>query len=359
MKTNLSSPVQRMVWGCLLASLAPLLAQADVTMEENMSVTGAGLMKMANMSGTTKTTISGDKARTDSDMRFESGMMRALAGGAGQSTEIVRLDQDKIYQLNNKKKTYTETTFAERRALMEQAMSQQQKAQASQQQAASGVDESQCEWSDPKADVKKTGEKATIGGYQAERTTIVATQACTDKKTGQVCEFGLMMDQWMAPDFEASAETIAYQRAYAEKLGLTAASSRDFAERAQTMFGRYKGLLDEVAAKTRDLKGYPVKASFSLGVGGPQCQSAQQTQAASDESSATPTSLGGALGGALGGMFGKKKEAQPAPATTPPPATINGLVPLMTVSTELISITRDPAPAPAFEVPAEFKKTAN
>jgi hypothetical protein len=351
---------QRMMWGCLLAGLAPVLAHADITMEENVSVSGAGLMKMANMSGTTRTTISGDKARTDSDMRFESGMMRALAGGVGQSTEIVRLDQDKIYQLNNKKKTYTETTFAERRALMEQAMSQQQKAQASQQQAVSGVDESQCEWSEPKADVKKTGEKATIGGYAAERTTIVATQSCTDKKTGQVCEFGLVMDQWLAPSFEAGAETMAYQRAYAEKLGLTASSSRDFAERAQTMFGRYQGLLTEVAAKTRDFKGYPVKASFSLGVGGPQCQSTQQTQASSnEEGSAPPTTLGGALGGALGGMFGKKKEAQPEAAATPPPAMINGLVPLMTVSTELISISRDAAPAPAFEVPAGFKKTAD
>ena len=355
----LSSSAQRMMWGCLLAGLAPLLAQADITMEENVAVSGAGLMKMANMSGTTRTTISGDKARTDSDMRFESGMMRALAGGVGQSTEIVRLDQDKIYQLNNKKKTYTETTFAERRALMEQAMSQQQQAQATQQQAVSGVDESQCEWTDPKADVKKTGEKATIGGYAAERTTIVATQACTDKKTGQVCEFGLVMDQWLAPSFEASSETIAYQRAYAEKLGLTAASSRDFAERAQTMFGRYKGLLTEVAAKTRDFKGYPVKASFSLGVGGPQCQSTQQTQASSEEESSSPTTLGGALGGALGGMFGKKKEAEPAAAATPAPAMINGLVPLMTVSTELISITRDAAPAPAFEIPAGFKKTAD
>ncbi|MFL6578712.1 MAG: hypothetical protein ACJ8MR_18965 [Povalibacter sp.] len=353
----LSSRVQGMIIGCLLA--LPLLTQADVTMEENVAVTGSGLMKMANMSGTSKTTISGNKARTDSDMRFESGMMRALGGGVGQSTEIVRLDEDKIYQLNNKKKTYTETTFAERRATLEQAMAQQQKAQASQQQAVSGVDESQCEWSEPKADVKQTGEKANIGGYQAERTTIVASQACTDKKTGQVCEFGLIMDQWLAPGFEASSETTAYQRAYAEKLGLTATSSRDFAERAQSLFGRYKGLLTEVSAKTRDLKGYPVKASFGLAIGGPQCQSSpQQSQASSGESASAPTSLGGALGGALGGMFGKKKESQPAASTTPPPATINGLVPLMTVSTELISITRDAAPTQAFEVPSEFKKTA-
>ena len=352
-----SSRVCRVVLGCAVVIGLPLIARADITMEESVAVSGAGLMKMANMSGRTITTISGERARTESDMRFESGMMRALSGGAGQSTEIVRLDQDRILSLNNKKKTYTETTFAEQRAAMQKTMEQMQKGQAGQQQAVSGVDESQCEWADPKADVKKTGEKAAIGGFQAERLTVVATQACKDKKTGQVCEFGLSLDQWLAPDFDAGAETLAYQRAYAEKMGLTASASKDFAERAQSLFGRYQGLLAEVAAKTRDVKGHPVKASFSLGVGGPQCQSTQQTQ--DSGGAAEPPSLGGALGGALGGMFGKKKEAsQPAPAT-PPPATINGLMPLMTVSTELISVNRSPVAASAFEAPADFKKVAN
>ena len=356
--TTVSSEVLRIAVVCALGAIAPWLAHADVTMEENVSVSGAGLMKMANMSGTSKTIISGDKARTDSDMRFESGLVRTLSGGAGQSSEIVRLDQDKIYLLNPKKKTYTETTFAEQRAMLEKVMSQQQQAQAAQQQAVSGVDESQCEWGEPKAEVKKTGESATFAGFPAERTTVVATQACKDKKTGQVCEFGLVLDQWLAPGFEASAETLNYQRAYAEKLGFTASASRDFAERAQSLFGRYQGMLKEVAAKLEDSKGYPVKASFSLGVGGPQCQSAQQTQTASEDSSSTPTSLGGALGGALGGVFGKKKQSQPA-ATTPAPAAIAGLTPLMTVSTELVSISRAAAPADSFEVPAGFKKTAN
>ena len=240
---------------------------------------------------------------------------------------------------------------------MQKAWNEMQKGQAAQQQATSGVDESQCEWSEPKAEVRKTGEKGTIGGFAAERVTIVATQACKDKKTGQVCDFGLALDQWLAPNFEASAETLAYQRAYAEKLGLTAASSRDFAERAQTLFGRYKGIWTEVAAKMKDQKGYPVKSSFGLGVGGPQCQSTQQTQASGGP--AEPPSLGGALGGALGGMFGKKKEpAQPA-VTATPVALPNGMMSLMTVSTELVSVNRNAANPGVFEVPADYKKVTD
>jgi hypothetical protein len=355
--TLLKSLPARALLSVAVATILCTAAHADVTLEERMTLNGAGMMKMANMSGTTTTTIARDRARTDSNLQFESGMMRALSRGAGQSTEIVRLDQDKVISVDNKKKTYTETTFAERRAEMQQAMEQMRKSQASQQQATSGVDESQCEWSDPKADVKRTGEKAQIAGFPAERVTITATQSCKDKKTGQVCDFGLALDQWITPNFDAADETLAYQRAYAEKLGLTAASSRDFAERAQSMFGRYEGIWKEIATKMRDVKGYPVKSSFGLGVGGAQCQSTQQTQSSSGSQS--PPSIGSALGGALGGMFGKKKEAAQPTQTTPEPTLPGGLMPLMSMSTELVSVSRNAADPQAFEVPAGYKQKSD
>ena len=342
---------------CSVATILPSSARADVTIEERMAISGAGLMKMANMSGATKTLISGQRARTESHLQFESGMMRAFARGVGQSTEIVQLDQDRLISLNDKKKTYSETTFAEQRAQIQEATQRMREAQASQQQATSGVDEAQCEWSEPKADVIRTGEKATLAGQSAERVTVSATQSCKDKKTGQVCDFGLVLDQWVAPGFEAAAEAQAYQLAYAQKLGFNASSSRDFAERAESMFGRYQGMWREVANKMRDVKGYPVKLSFSLGVGGPQCQSTQQTQTATG-GTAAPTSIGQALGGALGGMFGRKKEAASAPTSAAPAELPGGLMPLMTMSNELVSVQHDPIDPRSFEPPADYKKVA-
>lgn len=353
--TTPTATCARVLVCCVTGALAAFAARADVRIEERMTVSGAGMMKMANMSGTTTTTIAGDRARTDSNLQFESGMMRAFARGMGQMTEIVRLDLDKIYSIDAKKKTYTETTFADRRAQMQQAMEQMRKSQGAQQQATSGVDDSQCEWTEPKTEVKRTGEKALIAGYQAERATIISTQSCRDKKTGQVCDFGIVFDQWVAPGFEASNEALAYQRVYAEKLGLGASASRDFAERAESLFGSYKGMWAEIAKQMRDLKGYPVKSSFGLGVGGPQCQSTQQAQASGGP--AQPPSIGGALGGALGGMFGRKKEpAQPQAAATPAPTMPGGLMSLMTLSNELVSVNQAPADPASFEPPAGFKK---
>src|SRR4029079_13001974 len=113
--------------------------QADVTMQEHMTLSGAGMMKMANMSGTTATTIAGDRARTESNLQFESAMMRTFARGAGgPHVEIVRLDQDKIYSLDPKKKTYSETTFADMRAKMQQAMEKINKGNSSTQKGTTG-----------------------------------------------------------------------------------------------------------------------------------------------------------------------------------------------------------------------------
>jgi hypothetical protein len=104
-----------------------------------------------------------------------------------------------------------------------------------------------------------------------------------------------------------------------------------------------------------DLKGYAVKSGFSLGVGGPQCQSTQETQAQGGPQS--PPSIGGALGGALGGMFNKKKQEPQQQAAAPPPTMAGGLMPLMSMSTELISISRDAVSPQTFEVPGDYKKT--
>jgi hypothetical protein len=355
MRAHNCKNISGILLSCAIGSIVVSAAHADVIIEERMSVQGAGLMKMANMSGRTVTKISKDRARTDSDLKFESALLRTF-GGSGQSTEIVRLDQDKIYTLDPKARTYTETTFAEQRAQMQQVLEQMEKAQQSQRQAVSGVDESQCEWSEPKTEVNRSGETATIAGYRAERLTITATQSCRDKSTGQVCDFGLTLDSWIAPDFEASSEATAYQRAYAEKIGFNAAASKDFAQRAESMFGTYEDMWKEVAAKTKDLEGYPVKSSFGLAVGGPQCQSAQQTQAAGGP--AEPPSIGQALGGALGGLLGRKKAPEPAAAASTPPPAPNGLMPLMTVTTELVSVNKGTIAANEFEVPADFKKKA-
>jgi hypothetical protein len=371
------------VLGCLLGACAQI-ASADVTTQQRISIDGIGGLKIANMSGTTTTIISGERSRTETTMQLESKILRMFARGAGgPRVDIVRLDLDKIDHLDVAKKEYTEMTFAQLREQMQQAMSQAGSAQRQEEPKPTSIDESQCEWSDPKADVKRTGEKATVAGYDAERLTITASQACKDKQSGQVCEFVLSLDEWLAPKFTASAEAQKYTRAYAQKMGLgTATTSRDIAERAQSMFGRYKGIWTEVASKTKDMKGYPVKTTFAFAVGGPQCKNAQQsdssTTSSSDNTQSQPTNpaaVAAQIGGKISGLFHKKSDTPPpadasagastsspgasastTPAASAAPPMPEGMIPVITMGSELVSVSTATVDPGVFEIPVGFKK---
>lgn len=339
---------------CLIAAAVP--AQADVTVQESLSVNGGGLMSFANMNGKTTTQISGKHSRTENDVQMQSRLVRIFASG-GPTAEITRLDDDKVYELDLKKKQYAATTLAERRAQMEKALQEGKETQESKQEAASPVDQSKCDWSPPKSDVKKTGEKANIAGFDAERVTITVTQSCKNRETGEVCDFGLALDQWLAPKFDGGSERQDFYRAYAEKMGLgSSSSSPGFAQNAQAMFAGYKDLWAEVAKQVGSTKGYPVRSAFALAIGGAQCGS-QQAQTAGAPGAQEVMAAAGQIGSAIGGLFGKKKKSEPAEAAAPAPQLlVNGLTPLMTVSTELLSISREALAPALFEPPADFKR---
>jgi hypothetical protein len=352
-----------------ILGLAAGTAQADITIERTTSVEGVGGMAFANMSGSSKTSISGDMSRTDTDMKMQSKIVGFLARNAlGPSAEIVLLDQDKLYHLNINKKEYTETTFEQFHAQMQKVSDQMNSGEAKQQPSA--VDQSKCVWLPAKVDVTKSGEKAQIAGYDAQRVTVTATQPCQDKDTGAICEIALVLDQWTSADFAESSEARRFYTAYAAKMGLDVSNSQDVSERAKTLFAQYKGVWTEVAAKMQGVKGYPVKSSFTLGLGGPQCKnsSSQQAQTGQPDSSSpssspspSPSGIAGAVVGKLGGLFQKKKDNADAPAAPPAPAVAPvamppGDVALMTVSSQVVSVSTNAVSADVFTVPAGFKK---
>ena len=351
----------------MILGLTFSLAQADITIERSTSIEGVGAMALASSSGTSRTIISGDKSRTESDTKMQSKIVGFLAkNAAGPTAEIVLLDQDKLYHLNIAKKEYTETTFEQMRAQMRKASDQmaanEDKGKTA--QPPSAVDQSKCQWLPAKVSVDKTGQKAQFAGYDAQRVTITASQPCQDKETGSICEVALVLDQWIAADFTENAEVRKFYTAYAQKMGFDPANSQDIAAKAKTMFSQYQGVWTEIASKMQDVKGYPVRSSFTLALGGAQCKDSNAQQTTSDpgsDSIHSPGDIAGAVAGKLGGLFQKKKTdasapaAQATPAVTPvalPP----GDVALMTVSSQLTSVSTASASADAFMVPADFKR---
>ncbi len=319
------------------------VSEADVTVQERITVEGTGLMSIASMQGTSTTSISNKRARVENNLRMHSGFMRMLARGAGETTEIVRLDDDTIYVLDMKKKRYQETSVAARSAELA-------KASAAQQGNPIAFDDSQCDWSEPKLTVGKSGARVVLAGLSAAPLSIVARQSCKDRRTGAVCDIALSFEGWIAPSSAEAREALQFRAAYAQQLGLGSDA------RAESLFGRYKRPWGLMAEEIRKLKGFPVKTRFALGLGGANCSG---PAAAGGGPSGAPSPS--ALARQMVGLFGRKKASpddSAAASAEPAPEALAGMVVLLRVTSELESIAGGPLKASTFEVPAGFKKTA-
>jgi hypothetical protein len=349
------------------------MANADVTIEQKFSVDAGGALSMAAMHGTTVTAIGTDKSRTDSDVEFKSGMMRAFAGGVGKTTTIVRLDEERIINVDYEKKRYSETTFAAMRAQTEQAMQQMEEMRASQEEGQSGgtdlpVTEDNCEWSEATVETIQGG-KEKIAGMKAQQTITTATQTCLDAETGKSCDLTWTLEQWLAPKAPGGDEALVFWQSYAEKLGLKEALGQEQMPSMMQLFSQYGQGWDEIEKQPDAPQGYPVKTAMQLEIGGEECTMADgqplsaqnvfgdsMTNAAGG---AAAEGVGSAAGGAIGGIvakglfsaFGKKKKAEPEPMEQP----ATGSVRLFRFESETTKIKTKRISDKKFEIPAGFK----
>jgi hypothetical protein len=341
--------------------IATAIVQADVTVTNSTSVQGLGGTNFADSTGTTTTMISGDKSRTVTETKMQSKLVGFLARNAvGPTAEIVLLGDDKIYHLNIGKKQYTETSFEQMRSQIQQAQDKMSANADNRQQQPAAVDQSKCTWLPAQVSVNKTGEKAQVAGYDAERTIVTATQPCQNKDDGSICDITLVLDMWTAAGFAQSPEVRKFYADYASRMGFDQASLQDSSQKAKALFGQYQGIWTEVSGKMQSIKGYPVKNGFTMAMGGTQCKDpkAQQSQSSSgDSSSSGGGGLAGAVAGGLGGLFHKKSDSDaPPPPAAPPVPLPPGEVALMTVTSQLVSVSTDSISPDAFAVPADFKK---
>lgn len=380
----------------LLAPLIALTAAADVTVSETTTFD----LAVFKAHGAKTEHISVDKARADNEMHCE-GVMSMLCGNQ-KSGEITRLDKDLIWDLEPDKKSYLEKPFP----TPEQMAEAQQRAAAVMEKLKScpqpvsrtAPDTSKCDMSPPKFDINKTNDTAMLAGHQAQRTAVTMTQTCTNKQTGESCDLIFAFDTWLTQDDVAGSTDIrAFRTAYAKKMGLDQVSGIVRGQ-MQTYLAPYADALRQVSAKAGDLKGYPLKTTMRVEMGGEHCSQAAQmrqqksssgsggsvvadageaatsaaaTTAAGGAAQAASQAAGGSVGGTIagsaagafgskliGGLFAKKPAAQPKPdsASTAPPAAAGAPVGLIEITTETTSISTDPIPGDQFEIPAGWKK---
>jgi hypothetical protein len=355
----------------ILALLLASAASADVVIKEKSVSEGLGGFG----NGTTNRTmiVAGDKSRSEDEVAY-TGRFKSLAGGGKPRTSvaITRVDKEVIWNLDPEKKQYTELTFADMRKLMSAGQAEGEKPKDAEMTFT--------------VDVKRTGEKQDVNGFPAEHVIITTVgKPKNPEKGAENSELRMVMDEWLTKSAPGSNEMTAYYKLFAEKMGLDMESS-GISSMAQRMYGNG---MKEMAAKLKDLGGFPVRSTFTIE--GPSGtaearqqaaagQEAQQAQAAAGhekekEAEATEEKRqnaedaanigsGGTSGltGKIGGFLGRKaaraaqkkadKKAEEMSASGSG-AAAGG--PLMKVITEVVSISTSAAPAGSFEVPAGYK----
>jgi hypothetical protein len=113
-----------------------------------------------------------------------------------------------------------------------------------------------------------------------------------------------------------------YYQAYAEALGLGTPGSRDFSQRVASLFGGYEGLWSGIVQQMAEIEGEAV---------------------------------GGAIGGALGGLLGRQRDSsRRSTAQSDAAGPADGMISLMTIHNELVSVSRAPLDPAVFEVPGDY-----
>lgn len=263
-----------------------------------------------------------------------------------EAGQIVDLAEEKIYDLDLKKKKYTVTTFAELKQRFEQERAKAEKEAAkAKSEAAKEQGEGNPEAKEFTVDftASNTGEKREIAGHAARLVILRATVHEKDRSVQQAGGLLFRSDLWLAPRLPELDEVQVWNRRYAQKLAQVygVAAGTDAVEQVAKLYSLYPGAqkaMEKLRAETAkvDTEGTAVSTILTVTA----IKSAEQVAAAEKESQKADTGIGGFLA---------KKMFHKAAGDPADPRSM-----LLTSSHELLRVSRD-ATAADVALPVGFK----
>jgi hypothetical protein len=328
--------------GALLLSLStPCFADFQYT--ETSKITGgaaAGAMKFVGVFS--KDARQATQGST-STISFKGNKMRR-EDSLGQ-VEIIDLDARKITQIDTKKKTYSEMTFDEMRARMEEA-----RKKAAEQQAKHNKEQGNVKIVPKIAVTPGTGTKKLLDYTAKEMKVRVDMEMSSDdpKAKGQTATMWVNSDAWIAPVKGYDEVKRFYQRMAKELDWVPGAVLGANPQIAPAMV--------EYRKSAATLNGMPLLSLISVGMAGQPGQ-AGAPQASNDDQK---QSAGNPLTKGIGGLFGRKKkkdddgqDANSGSSSSAPSGTPGSL---MDTSVEVTSISNNTVDAGLFKVPEGYKQ---
>jgi hypothetical protein len=285
----------------LVCSTHALLA--DVRSDQKTRFEFAGMLgRMVNFFGgkgakegvTSSVAVRGDRKATTND----------------ETGQIIDLSEEKVYDLDLKKKTYKVTTFAELRRRMEESQKKAEENVRKQQPTAASPrnpDEKQMEVD---VDIKNTGETRTINGFNTRETVMTITLREKGKTVEQGGGMILTTDSWLAPKIPAMKEIMDFDIRYAQKLygGMLAGVSADQMATAMALYPMMKQAMGRMNVEGGKLEGTSILTTMTMDAVKADAEMEQQAKQQEDDSKPAPS---GGVNGFLSGLA-KKAAAKKA-----------------------------------------------
>jgi hypothetical protein len=326
---------------CVLTLTSSTLS-ADVRTDQRVKFAlGGAIGKLVNMFGG-----KGAREGVTSMVAVKGNRKISMSDSTGQ---IIDLTEEKIYDLDIKKKTYTVTTFAQLRKQMEDAKRDAEKSAREERQSEPSKpaekDPNQKEY-EVDFDMKNTGVSKTINGFNTKQTVVTITVREKGKTLNDAGGMVMTTDLWNAPSAPSTKDLMDFEMKYAQKLYgpmVTGASAQDMAM-AMAMYPQIKPALDKMRAEGTKVEGTAIltEVKFEAVPPGTANQTADAIPAAEE-----PKKKG--LGGMLGGL---KKMAEQAEKNNNGNSKPQRAI-IMTTSVEMIKLTTD-VDAASVAMPAGF-----
>jgi hypothetical protein len=287
--------------------------RADVKTDQRSRVEFAGALgRIVNIFGG-----KGAREGVTSSIAVQGDRLAKMSDTTGQ---IIDLGEEKIYDLDFKRKQYTVTTFAELRRRLEEAQRKAEERslkadarEAKRDQKAGTPKDRDPNQNDVEVDfsLKETGQTKNVNGFDTRE--IVMTITLREK--GKTLEEGggmvLTNDMWMAPKVAALREVAEFYQRYALKLQgpmMAGASAQDLAA-AMAMYPMMKDAMARMNSENVKMDGTAISSTVTMDAVKSADEMAQEAKQKDDDSS---SSGGGGIGGGVSGLLGglAKKAAQ-------------------------------------------------
>lgn len=328
--------------------LSTVSAPAAVKTEEKSQVQFPGMLgRMVNLFG-------GKAARQGitETVAVKGNRKRTVGEDAGQ---IIDLDEEKVYDLDMRDRSYRVTTFEELRRRMREA---QEKAEKEVAKTAGKPAEPS---SQPKGqevqidfDLKESGQRKAINGFDCRE--VVMTVAVHEKGKTLEDSGGMVLTShtWLAPSIAAMKEIGEFDLRYAKKLDMFGSANMEQMAAAMAMYPYMKEALGKFRAENVNMDGTAILTTMTMEGAQSREQAAQQQQQQKSEERDTSTGIP-SVGGILGGLGRRAIRKKMEDKSEPESGASKGRSAVMTMNHELLKVSTDVAD-PDLAIPPGFKQ---